>query len=59
MDCRASGTMCASRIFLRSAGILHSDCSESNMISDHSAARSSVGRTNTFGASLKAAPVVG
>ena len=45
--CLESGTICASPIFMRSAGILHSGSGHSNENSDHSAARSSPGRTKT------------
>ena len=51
-----SGTMCCTRIFMRVAGIRHSDFSKSN--SAHCAWRSSPGRTNTSGANRKAQRVI-
>jgi hypothetical protein len=49
--------MCASRIFIRVAGMRHSAPAKLN--SDHSAARSSPGVTKTSGANLSANAVTG
>jgi len=49
--------MCAWRIFMRAAGMLHTAASRST--SAHSACRSSPGRTNTIGASFSAACTTG
>lgn len=51
-----SGTMCCTRIFMRSAGIRHCAFSKSN--SAHCAARSSPGRTKTSGDNRKAQRVI-
>jgi hypothetical protein len=54
---RDNGTRWGCRIFIFSAGMRHSAASKST--SFHSARRSSPGRTNTNGASLSAAKVIG
>ena len=52
MACVASGTICATRAFIFPSGMRHSAAFVS--ISDHSARRSSPGRTNNSGASCNA-----